>query len=552
MLVAKIYVSKTEVRAEKVTAITSGMVGAEADVYFDRSWDGYAKTYVWEHNGVVKDDVKCSGIIPHEVVAESGGHLRFGVYGTKNGTKVTPTLWCNVDIVKNGTDPTGDESTAYTLPVWAQIRDMVGNLDDLDTEAKENLVAAVNEALVKGGGSGGAGADGEDGGYYTPAVTQPDDETVQFDFTPSKVNMPAVEPVQVKLPIPDSSQNGADGITPHIGENGNWYLGDTDTGVKATGDPGAPGADGEDGVGIKSIARTSGDGSPGTTDTYTITYTDNNTSNYTVYNGKDGVDGTDGSDYVLTDEDKTEIADLAAQKVPNVTTPEAPLFANDVSEMTDTSKVYVSLETGTFWQYKEATFEKTVVDVIESTDDNPVYEGQYVNKDALSTKADSFATPFIDLTKYSGTIRLIVKGATCLSDAASSYNQMAVHKADGTYIDRCYMSLATQSNAYVVTLMCSSLDKVVVDGDTTTLTIDLPRYFTTTLIEKIRFGCVGTWADSQISIEYEETVTETAWVDTGILYAPKITEEEKQQIADDIIARIDTELLSVVGSGEVV
>lgn len=46
----------------------------------------------------------------------------------------------------------------------------------------------------------------EDGGYYTPAVTQPDDETVQFDFTPSKVNMPAVEPVQVKLPVPDSNQ----------------------------------------------------------------------------------------------------------------------------------------------------------------------------------------------------------------------------------------------------------------------------------------------------------------------------------------------------------
>lgn len=28
---------------------------------------------------------------------------------------------------------------------------------------------------------------------------------------------------------------GYDGITPHIGENGNWFLGDTDTGVKAKG-----------------------------------------------------------------------------------------------------------------------------------------------------------------------------------------------------------------------------------------------------------------------------------------------------------------------------
>ena len=28
---------------------------------------------------------------------------------------------------------------------------------------------------------------------------------------------------------------GTDGITPHIGENGNWYIGDTDTGVSAGG-----------------------------------------------------------------------------------------------------------------------------------------------------------------------------------------------------------------------------------------------------------------------------------------------------------------------------
>lgn len=28
---------------------------------------------------------------------------------------------------------------------------------------------------------------------------------------------------------------GKDGTTPHIGENGNWYIGDTDTGVSAEG-----------------------------------------------------------------------------------------------------------------------------------------------------------------------------------------------------------------------------------------------------------------------------------------------------------------------------
>jgi len=36
--------------------------------------------------------------------------------------------------------------------------------------------------------------------------------------------------------------NGTDGQTPYIGENGNWWIGDTDTGVKATGDDGKDGA----------------------------------------------------------------------------------------------------------------------------------------------------------------------------------------------------------------------------------------------------------------------------------------------------------------------
>ena len=40
---------------------------------------------------------------------------------------------------------------------------------------------------------------------------------------------------------------GTDGITPHIGENGNWYLGATDTGKPSRGSTGATGAKGEKG-----------------------------------------------------------------------------------------------------------------------------------------------------------------------------------------------------------------------------------------------------------------------------------------------------------------
>ena len=86
--------------------------------------------------------------------------------------------------------------------------------------------------------------------------------------------------------------DGVTGVTPVAGPE---YMLVAEKGGK--GDPGAPGApggkgdtgeQGETGVGVQSVERTAGDGSPGTTDTYTITLTDGSTSTFTVYNGADG------------------------------------------------------------------------------------------------------------------------------------------------------------------------------------------------------------------------------------------------------------------------
>ncbi len=86
--------------------------------------------------------------------------------------------------------------------------------------------------------------------------------------------------------------DGVTGVTPVAGPE---YMLVAEKGGK--GDPGAPGTPGgkgdpgergETGVGVQSVERTAGDGSPGTTDTYTITLTDGSTSTFTVYNGADG------------------------------------------------------------------------------------------------------------------------------------------------------------------------------------------------------------------------------------------------------------------------
>lgn len=110
------------------------------------------------------------------------------------------------------------------------------------------------------------------------------------------------------------AEKGDKGDTGAKGDKGN--TGDTgpkgDTGEQGPqgiqglqGDTGLQGVQGEtgaSGVGIQSIKRTGGDGSPGTTDTYTITMTDGSTAVFTVYNGADGTSFTVLGRYDTLDE----------------------------------------------------------------------------------------------------------------------------------------------------------------------------------------------------------------------------------------------------------
>ena len=64
------------------------------------------------------------------------------------------------------------------------------------------------------------------------------------------IKFPGLEDVY-KIPAGGSGgtgQDGKDGITPTIGANGNWYLGDEDTGKPSRGAPGKDGSPGKDGA----------------------------------------------------------------------------------------------------------------------------------------------------------------------------------------------------------------------------------------------------------------------------------------------------------------
>lgn len=232
MKIAEVRVSGCRCETVRLEPIPRGIVGAVVAVeYTDPAWDSLRKTVVFR--GAATKDVLDAGneiVIPAEVVSKAGGSLYMGVYGVDAENHVAiPTIWTELGVIQGAATPSGDASTAPSLPVWAQIQAMVGDLGTLDTEAKSNLVAAINEALTTGG-------------EIAPAEVQ----RIVEDY--------------LKANPPGTGADGKDGITPTIGKNGNWYLGSTDTGKPsrgaggtpgATGAPGkdgAPGADGKDGI----------------------------------------------------------------------------------------------------------------------------------------------------------------------------------------------------------------------------------------------------------------------------------------------------------------
>ena len=73
--------------------------------------------------------------------------------------------------------------------------------DDVGAISKDDLQNATNEALAQAKSSGEFdGADGSDGGYYTPSVTQPDENTMRLSFRPSKEGMTAISETDITLP----------------------------------------------------------------------------------------------------------------------------------------------------------------------------------------------------------------------------------------------------------------------------------------------------------------------------------------------------------------
>ena len=309
--------------------------------------DGRTELWQWDTGRTLSVDADCSqvhfsnkvfgrsidvhvidgaAIIPDVLLQTDKDLNAWAFVGTpENGyTKISKTFKVNrrnkpADYVFTPTD----QMTLQT------IQRQIGDLADLTTEAKDTLVAAINEAARSGGGAGSMELRVEDG-------------YIQYSTDGGSTWQNLIAVAELK---------GADGTTPTIGSNGNWYIGAEDTGNPSRGETGAPGKDGADGkpgaAGANGVTPHIGDNGNwylGETDTGKPSRGEDGATGATGATGSKGADGKTAYAYAVeggyTGTETEFAAKLAAEKFAN---PNALTFTGAVTGSYDGSEA-VSVE----------------------------------------------------------------------------------------------------------------------------------------------------------------------------------------------------------------
>lgn len=156
------HVRGQELKLDRTTIAGDSIKYLEAEFHFaGHDWDGYVKT-AYFINGASKFALV---LTDDRITANMGLNLTAGEWevklsGVKGGSRITTTTE-HVYVREFGsTDGTLPDVTATQAE---QILAKIGDLSDLTTEDKTNLVAAINEAAKSGGGSGGSISAKDDG-----------------------------------------------------------------------------------------------------------------------------------------------------------------------------------------------------------------------------------------------------------------------------------------------------------------------------------------------------------------------------------------------------
>lgn len=133
-----LYAEKTRLSVQKSEPVTSGSVNVyPVRFQFSPDWEGMVPTAVfrtdWKSYAVVLDQSgEC--VIPWEVLTKPRLRLEAGVYGTRDGDVVLPTVWADLGMVLEGAGP-GEAARPPTAGAFEQV---MGEL-----AAVRELVAAL-------------------------------------------------------------------------------------------------------------------------------------------------------------------------------------------------------------------------------------------------------------------------------------------------------------------------------------------------------------------------------------------------------------------------
>ena len=314
---------------------------------------------------------------------------------------------------------------------------------------------------------------------------------------------------------------------------------------------------GKDGVSVNSITQTTTSIEDDGNNIITVTLSDGQTSTFTVKNGSKGDPFTyqdftteqlellKGDDYVLTEADKLEIAEL----VDNATIVQAPKFVDSVDKMIDINRPYVLSSTGEIWSYMNTTTEQEITDTVEGTTENPYLDGNRLASDgsAVNDSAEMVVTPYIDLGKYEQyrIIKLKLAGIQYIFSSHTANVRVGLYDEDKNKI-MCVESCLDSSYG-----IGGTIGFTITSDNSATATLTLPYIYSDATVKYMRFSTIGSSANSDISITYTGQVTGGQWVNTGVTYTPTVTSEIKSEIVNEVANLVDSELLNIIGTGEV-
>ncbi len=192
----QLYAEKNQLRVRQREPVTSGSVNVyEVGFGFSPEWDGLSKTAVFRCGDVsvsmlLGEIGACA--VPWEVLEDPGRRLYAGVYGTRGGELVLPTVWAELGTVLEGAS-SGERARPPTPDLWEQELSRKGDRLDVTPDGSLGLYAGDN-LLSSVPFQGGGGTAGVLSFYGRTGRVEPE----AGDYTPAMVGMEPITNSQME------------------------------------------------------------------------------------------------------------------------------------------------------------------------------------------------------------------------------------------------------------------------------------------------------------------------------------------------------------------